>query len=232
MIKKIMILGLCFLLVSTVFGCEADEPEEDELNEDGIIDDEDGNIDDEDDVTEHEYTDEGIIEPEYAEGLIKERSDEVINAIKDKDGEKLSEYVHPEKGVRFTPYTNVSTENDIVLTKDEVANFFEDEETYTWGNYTGSGEEIVLTPREYYDEFIYSQDFLNVEEIGYNEVLSSGSVVENQFDVYEDPIVVEYYYPGADDDAEGMDWQSLRLVFEELDGEWYLVGVINNRWTA
>jgi hypothetical protein len=28
-----------------------------------------------------------------------------------------------------------------------------------------------------------------------------------------------------------MDWQSLRLVFEETAGNWYLVGIVHDQWT-
>jgi hypothetical protein len=28
-----------------------------------------------------------------------------------------------------------------------------------------------------------------------------------------------------------MDWESLRLVFQEEGGVWYLVGVIHDEWT-
>jgi hypothetical protein len=30
---------------------------------------------------------------------------------------------------------------------------------------------------------------------------------------------------------EGLGWQSLRLVFEEFEGNWKLVGIIHNQWT-
>jgi len=28
-----------------------------------------------------------------------------------------------------------------------------------------------------------------------------------------------------------MDWRSLKLVFKEKDGNWYLVGVVHDEWT-
>jgi hypothetical protein len=28
-----------------------------------------------------------------------------------------------------------------------------------------------------------------------------------------------------------MDWRSLRLVFEEQGGSWYLVGIVHDQWT-
>ena len=56
-------------------------------------------------------------------------------------------------------------------------------------------------------------------------------MLENQFEVYESPIIVEYYFSGFNPEYEGMDWRSLRLVFEEIRGHWKLVGLINNQWT-
>lgn len=172
-----------------------------------------------------------IIKPEIAKEIIEETADKVINAIGNRDTEALSEYVHPVKGVRFTPYTYVSLEQDIAFDKDEIKNFFEDENTYLWGYYDGSGEEIRLTPSEYYEKSIYTADFINAEKVGYNEVLSSGNMLENQFDVYDNAIVVEYYFSGFNPEYEGLDWQSLRLVFEEYEGNWKLVGIIHNQWT-
>lgn len=180
---------------------------------------------------EYQFTEEGIIIPEQARMIIEKTSEAVIKAISEKDMKTLAEFVHPEKGVRFTPYTYVSPEQDMVFYRSQIKNFFEDDQTYTWGIYDGIGEEIVLTPAEYYDMFIYTSDFMNAEEIGYNTVLSTGNMLENQFEVYENPIIVEYYFSGFNPEYEGMDWQSLRLVFEEYKGQWLLTGIIHNQWT-
>lgn len=201
---------------------KGDQDTEKENNQDEIIDYGDDT---------YELTEEGIIKPEVAEKLIKETSERLINAIKDKDVETISNLIHPVKGVRFTPYTCVSLENDVVYNKDEIKNFFEDKEVYVWGHYDGTGDEIKLTPSEYYDKFIYSEDFVNAEKVGYNEVLSSGNMLENQFEVYDNPIIVEYYFSGFNPEYGGIDWRSLRLVFEQYEGSWKLVGVINNQWT-
>ncbi|WP_425448361.1 hypothetical protein [Dethiothermospora halolimnae] len=172
-----------------------------------------------------------IIPPEEAKEIISAKSNEVINFIKNKEFEKLAKYVHPEKGVRFTPYTHVSVDDDIVFSKEEMKNFFKNDKSYLWGHYDGKGNEIKLTPRDYYSEFIYNKDFAEADEIGYNKVLSSGNMLENQFKIYDNPIVVEYYFPYFEEEYKGMDWQSLRLVYEKYNDEWYLVGIIHNQWT-
>lgn len=177
------------------------------------------------------YDENGIIKPEYAEKIIKKTADKVIQALKARDAQAISDFVHPVKGLRFTPYTSVSLEDDLVLSAEEVRNFFNDKRKYMWGYYDGIGDEIILTPAEYYDVFVYSNDFANAEKIGYNEVFSYGNAVENQFEAYPGSIIIEYYFSGFDPRYEGMDWQSLRLVFEEYEGDWKLSGLIHNQWT-
>lgn len=173
-----------------------------------------------------------VMNPELAKKTIEETSNKLIYAISTKDSEAISEFIHPIKGVRFTPYTYVSSENDIVFNQEEVKNFFNDQNVYTWGCYDGKGDDISLISSQYYDKFIYTADFINAEDIGYNEVLSGGNMTENQFEVYKNAIVVEYYFSGFNPDYEGIDWQSLRLVFEQYEGVWKLVGIIHNQWTT
>lgn len=178
----------------------------------------------------YELTPEGIISPKVAEEIIKDTSDTVLLALKNKDAKTLSEYTHPIKGVRFTPYTYVSLENDIIFHEENMLNFFIDQNTYVWGAYDGSGFDISLTPSEYFEKFIYSKDFISPDKVGYNEVLTQSNALENQFSVYELPIVVEYCHNGTAENA-SLDWVSLRLVFEEYENKWYLTGIIHCQWT-
>jgi hypothetical protein len=166
-----------------------------------------------------------------AEAIIGGIANEVIHALQAQDGVSLARFVHPGKGVRFTPYTYVQPETDRVFSPEQIRTFFQDQTVYHWGYYDGTGDEIKLTPGEYYHRFIYSADFVNAEQIGYNEVLSFGNMLENQFEVYDQPIIVEYYFSGFNPEYAGLDWQSLRLVFEEHDDGWKLTGIIHNEWT-
>lgn len=221
--RKIFLLGIAILLVMSITACAVNEGNEKSLE----------NGDNSEVINEKEYelTEDGIIEPVVAQEVIEQTADKLIQAISDKNTETISEFIHPVKGLRFTPYTHVSLEQDKVFSKEEVKNFFKDHNVYVWGHYDGKGDEISLTPSEYYEEFIYSKDFKNAEKVGYNKVLSSGNMLENQFEVYENPIIVEYYFSGFDLKYEGMDWKSLRLVFEQYENDWKLVGIIHNQWT-
>ena len=162
---------------------------------------------------------------------ISETAKEAVNALRDKDMEKLSELVHPEKGVRFSPYAFVDVKNDLVFAANDVKNLLSDTTIYTWGSYDGTGDPIELTFDEYYKKFIYDADFANAEQVGYNEILGKGNTIENSAEVYKDSVVVEYHFSGIDPKYEGMDWRSLRIVFEKFEDSWYIVGIIHDQWT-
>ncbi len=231
--KKYLLIVITAWLVLSITACQSNlsrSGNEDNGNNPAVNEPENNNSTQNGEIV-LEFTAEGIIKPEIAKRIIKARADELIQALKDKDTNLVADYVHPVKGVRFTPYTYVSTDSDQVFEQEQMRVFFADQQVYLWGNYDGSGDEIRLSPGQYYEKYIYTADFINAEEVGYNEVLSFGNMRENQFEVYERPIIVEYYFSGFNPEYEGMDWQSLRLVFEEYEDEWKLVGIIHNQWT-
>ena len=168
---------------------------------------------------------------EPIKNIIEERARDVLTAISTQDFEKLSEAIHPEKGVRFSPYSFVDGEKDLVFSSDEIKSMVSDSGIYVWGSYDGIGEPIELSFRDYFSRFVYDADFQEAEQIGYNKILGQGNTINNSFEFYENAIIVEYHFPGIDPKYEGMDWRSLRLVFEKAGDSWYLVGVIHDEWT-
>ena len=156
---------------------------------------------------------------------------EVLESLKDKDMENLSEFVHPTKGIRFSPYGYVDVDNHQVFSAEEVSAIKDDAGFYTWGSYDGSGESIELDFDGYYDEFIFDEDFLNPQIIGNNVSVSQGNSLDNISEVYEGGHFIELHFQGIDPQYEGIDWKSLKLVFEAVDNDWYLVGVVHDQWT-
>lgn len=156
----------------------------------------------------------------------------VINLLKNKDMVSLAGYIHPERGVRFTPYSYIETQTNLVFQADEIATLMENTQLYTWGEYDGTGDPIDATFSDYYNKFVYDVDFAEPNMIGNNTVVStSGNMVNNISQAYPNESFVEFHFSGFDAQYAGMDWKSLRLVFEDVDGTWYLVGIIHDQWT-
>lgn len=162
--------------------------------------------------------------------VVAARASEVLQALKDRDMERLSALIHPVKGVRFSPYAFVR-DSDLVFTSDRLAGLLSDPTEYVWGTYDGSGYPIEMTFEKYYGHFVYDRDYVNAERISHNKRIGIGNTTDNSLEYYPGANVVEYHFSGFDPDFEGMDWSSLRLVFQEEGSVWYLVGVINDGWT-
>ncbi len=165
------------------------------------------------------------------EEMIRHKSDTVIEALHDRDLDRLARLVHPTQGIRFSPYAFVH-EADILVAVEDVPNLFSKDTVLLWGVYDGSGAPIELTFASYYDQFIYDQDFANAEEIGYDRRIGGeGGMINNISDFYPGGVMVEYHFTGFDPDYGGLDWRSLRLVFMQEGDEWFLVGIVHDEWT-
>ena len=161
----------------------------------------------------------------------------IIMALKNRNLENLSRFVHPDKGVRFSPYTYMRVEPgspegaDLVFSSAHIAEFFADQTAYNWGQFDGSGEPINLTFEAYFERFIYDADFARPHAVGYNEIIGWGNTINNIAEVYPSAVTIEYHFEGFDPTFAGLDWRSLRLVLEEKEGAWYLVGIVHDEWT-
>ena len=166
-----------------------------------------------------------------AKRLVEPAALAAVDALKRRDGAKLASLAHPQKGVRFSAYPFVRTDRDQVLTAAELAVAFTDPRVRLWGITDGKGDDIRLTYADYHARYVYDVDFAQAPEAAYNRAIGIGNSPDNTASVYPDAVLVEFHYPGFDPRFSGMDWRSLRLLFEQKDGTWYLVGVVHGQWT-
>jgi len=154
----------------------------------------------------------------------------VAEAIRDRNYQALSEWIHPTDGVYFIPYSTVKVEENQHFGKADVRNFAGIRVSYVWGTIDGEGSPISLTPEAYIDRYVYDYDFLQAPVIGINTVVKTGNSLENVKDAFPDCEFVEFHYPGSTK-YDGLDWKSLKLVFSETDSGRRLVAIIHSEWT-
>lgn len=174
------------------------------------------------------------IPPAEAERVIAARARQALAALKAGDMRRFAAFVHPQKGVRFSPYASVLPDEDRVLKRNQLAQIWASSKRYNWGGggYDGSGDPIRLTLRKYHQRFIFDHDFTRAKNIAYNPAnMSHGNTPNNISAIYPNSIAVEYHFPGFKAKFDGMDWSSLWLVFEKTGGQWYLVGIVHDEWT-
>jgi hypothetical protein len=153
-----------------------------------------------------------------------------------KDFEALSGLVDDKAGLQLMPYYTSNRTQGRHLDVIEVKSFFSDVAKRDWGSMDGSGAPINLSNSDYYEKFIYSENFIGLGRLSEGSSLASGNtvpldqVLEELFKGREVKYV-EYYIPGIDPKYDGMDWESLALVFEKINGAWKLVGILHNQWT-
>lgn len=167
-----------------------------------------------------------------AERVIASRARQVILALKAGNMARFSTFVHPQKGVRFSPYASVLPDEDRVLKRNQLSQFWASNKRYLWGSYDGSGDPIRVTFRKYYRQFIFDHDFSRAKDMAYNpENMSHGNTPNNIRAIYPESIAVEYHFSGFDERVSGHDWVSLWLVFEKRGSVWYVVGIVHDQWT-
>lgn len=156
----------------------------------------------------------------------------ILHLIAARDFSALASFVHPVKGLRCSPYAFVDAESDVVLQADELLAESVRDTPRLWGRFDGTGEPIELDIEEYFTRFVYDADFYNAAQIGYDMDLGSGNTINNAREFYPQARIVEYHFPGFDKNLGGLDWRSLRLVFEQHESRWFLVGLIHDLWTT
>ena len=169
-----------------------------------------------------------LIPPDSARHMIAERAQEVLSLLKQKQIDKLASIIHPDSGVRFSPYGFISKASR-TFKPDELATLWKSKQKFFWGLYNGTGRPIRRTFQEYFKRFVYDRDYSSSALTAYNAVQRTNMFV-NLFDIYPRAIVVDHLFL-ATPEFEEMDWRALRLVFTEHHGEWYLIHIVHDEWT-
>lgn len=163
------------------------------------------------------------------EVALKKTNDELLQALKVGYYDIFANYIHPQKGVRFSMYAFVNKNEDKHFTKADFEKYQHTKTIFTWGSRDGSGEIYKATLKKYLNDWLYKKDFTK-SEYSFNKFRGGGNSLNNLKEMYPDTYFTENYIPGSEKNG-GMDWNALRFVFEEFDGKYYVVAVINDEWT-
>ncbi len=164
----------------------------------------------------------------------------VLDALMAKDMVALGKVTRPGKGIRWTASTHVRlTDDDAggpadrLIYKDQLVAAYEDDQPLVWGIEDGSGAPITLSFKQYLAKYVTDHDYRQAPDVRWNHVMDRGSSIDNAATVFPDSQIVEYHFPGFNDQYGGMDWVSLRLVLQQhpASKQWFVVAVIHDHWT-
>lgn len=160
----------------------------------------------------------------------EEISEQLVEAIEREDMVTIAHFVHPEKGLLFSPYVHVD-DSAVVIEQVDIANLLLSDEVFTWGVYDGKGTPIELTPAGYFEKFLDMTPYEETEEILINDLQNRGNTINNMREKFPNATIIEYYHEGSEEYG-GNDWSSVLFVFEEdIDGVNQLIAIIRDMWT-
>lgn len=161
---------------------------------------------------------------------IKATGRQILTFLKQRNYPELVKYFSA-KGVRFVPYSFIDSASSKLLTSESFLQSIDKKWILTWGSYDGTGDPIKLTVAAYLKKFVYNADYLNAEATAFDALMKQGSSINNIKDIYPNHHYIDYHFSGFDQKYAGMDWTSLRLVFEKNDGQYFVVAIIHDQWT-
>lgn len=167
--------------------------------------------------------------------IVGEQSRAVVRALQNNDTRALATFVHPTRGVRFSPYIHAD-ESDRVISRAQMPYLANHARKWNWGLYDGTGDPMNLTWNEFRRKMLVSRPYLPLKSTNaredFNRLSQNGNVPNNLLDVYPNAIFTRYYSSGYDPKFEGLDWRALFLAWRPVGKTWYLVGVANDEWTT
>lgn len=168
---------------------------------------------------------------DMSQQTLRQQALRIQRALANNDYARITDDIHPARGVRFSMYAYVRPESDKVFSRAQFAQYLQDSKIrFTWGERDGTGDPFVIPLPQYLDVWVDADKF-NDSIVSVNEFKQNGNTINNLKKIYQKSDFVEFYYKGGTE-YDGMDWRVLRLVFDEYQGKRYLVAIINDQWTV
>lgn len=158
---------------------------------------------------------------------VRLKAQKVLQALNKNDFETVSQYVHPGKGLRFSPDAHLD-DNDRVVQKQNIVKIPTDSATYDWGGHDYEADSTIrLTGKQYASQYLRPTVPRAIKKTALNVRIGVSTNSSNLSDVYPGRMFVEYHTFG---DNPEYDWASLRLVFLKSQGDWYLVAIVSDAY--
>ncbi len=168
---------------------------------------------------------------------LNETTRQVLSAVKHHDYTAFADFIHPEEGIRFSPYGYIDTagypkETNLLFSKNEFITALKTKNKKTlWVSFDASDEPTHMSLEDYFKRFVYDVDFLYVEKKSVNEFLGGGNSLNNLRAIYPDEPFTENYFSPDRRETEFNNWRTLRLVYKKSGSRYYVIAVVHDEWT-
>ncbi len=157
--------------------------------------------------------------------LMRKKLHRIVAAIDNRRMEELAAFVHPIEGVRLTWNVSFGGKEDKRFRRSDIANAYRyrSKQLY-WGKAYGSGREIGMSLYAFLSMLTIPKR--PIDRIKRLETLKGFSCPKNS-----ECLGYEIFWSGKDTKSSIYDWQGLVVIFEKYRGQWYVVGMLRDRWT-
>ncbi|WP_042142235.1 ankyrin repeat domain-containing protein [Paucisalibacillus sp. EB02] len=167
---------------------------------------------------------------------VMDPAEKVFSLLANRNMSELAGYVHPEKGVLFAPFLQLTTtpmtdqHEPVTFQADDIPGLLQDETSYRWGDHSASGLPIEMTPSEYFDSYVYAEKVPDATYVNQQILREPEFFTENVRGIFPNAHMVQYSFfeTVEGNDLSGM---QLTLIFEKYNEEWKLVGILHDAWT-
>lgn len=158
-------------------------------------------------------------------------ANEVLGALKARDYQKLESLVS-EDGLTLNYFPALDFAHNLIA-KNEVSTIPTDTKEYFWGYTDGKGDLINLTRAGFITKYIYtgSIDYSNAPDVAVNKILGTGNSLNTIDKDVNGRTYVAFHFSGFDPKYSGMDWTTMYLVFDSVNGEYKLRAITKDNWT-
>lgn len=153
-----------------------------------------------------------------------------ITALKTKNIEQLQKTISSD-WVRFSPYSYIDTDRNIILQNNEILAAFNSDVDYVRWNADWSWLPILMTFKNYINRYVYDVDFQKLAERNYDKIVQRWNTINNIEDIYTWLSTIEFFVPGINPEYEGMDRRSLTFVLKQENNERKIKAIVHSEWT-
>lgn len=156
---------------------------------------------------------------------------EVIGVLAARDYQKLEGLVSSD-GLSLNFYPQLDLVKNLIA-KNDVSKIPNDTKIYLWGYTDGKGDPINLNRAQFLTTYIYSNsvDYLKAPDVAVNKKLGGGNSLNSIDKDVNGRTYVAFHFSGFDPKYGGMDWTTLYLVFDSVNGEYKLRAITKDNWT-
>ncbi|MFN7161132.1 MAG: hypothetical protein ACK4NC_06040 [Candidatus Gracilibacteria bacterium] len=170
--------------------------------------------------------------------VIEQQSAYVISLLQKNDFSALASQVHPEKGLLLSAdiHLDDKTFPRQIIARKELAGFLKNTTPRIWGSNGYTELPLRMTGKEFWETWVYTRTITLNSPRAFDEVritdVNKVAAAEMMQKRFPNSHFVEYsVLSSSTGEVKEKDW-SLRLVFSEYNGQWYLVGIVRDQFIA